>query len=403
MSHGVIVGDFNINLLQIQEREKFGDFFDLMCVNGFLPKISLPTKFARKSCSSIDQIFCRFPEPFITFSSGVIMSMISDHDPCIVSINLLKKKSHKPIFIKLRKFSDDALQSYKEEISNSDTRKEIDNNLSTDPNNTFNILLYSLIEAKDKHFPQITSRFNNYKHKLNKCITAGILNSIQYRDNYIKKLKLLNTESVQYHREKMNLKAYNNILSRSIIIAKKTFYTNEFYKYKNDIRKTWDTLKSILNKSQVKSNFPKYFLINGKQETDMRQIANHFNKYFTNVGSQVDEIDTSNKQPFTSYLGPPCNYVFSFEYTTSDRVVKIIENLKPKTSSGPDGQSSELLKAVGNTLAPTLSIIINQSLYLGIFPDRLKIAKLSTNFIIINIIESIWTSCVWTTLWTLKI
>ena len=109
MSRGVIVGDFNINLLQIQEREKFGDFFDLMCVNGFLPKITLPTRFARKSCSLIDQIFCRFPEPFITFSSGVIMSMISDHDPCIVSINLLKKKSHKPKYIKLKKFSDDAL------------------------------------------------------------------------------------------------------------------------------------------------------------------------------------------------------------------------------------------------------------------------------------------------------
>ena len=37
MSHGIMVGDFNINLLQIQEREKFGDFFDLICVNGFLP------------------------------------------------------------------------------------------------------------------------------------------------------------------------------------------------------------------------------------------------------------------------------------------------------------------------------------------------------------------------------
>ena len=45
--------------------------------------------------------------------------------------------------------------------------------------------------------------------------------------------------------------------------------------------------------------------MNGKQETDMRQIANHLNNYFTNVGSQVDAMDTSNKQTFTSYLGPP--------------------------------------------------------------------------------------------------
>ena len=32
-----IVVDFNINLLQISEREKFGDFLDLMCTNNFFP------------------------------------------------------------------------------------------------------------------------------------------------------------------------------------------------------------------------------------------------------------------------------------------------------------------------------------------------------------------------------
>ena len=57
-------------------------------------------------------------------------------------------------------------------------------------------------------------------------------------------------------RVKMNLKAFNDILSLGIRIAKKTYYTNAFGKYKNDIRKTWDTLKSILYKTQVKSHFP---------------------------------------------------------------------------------------------------------------------------------------------------
>ena len=54
----------------------------------------------------------------------------------------------------------------------------------------------------------------------------------------------------------------------------------------------------------------------------MRQIANHFNNYFTNVGSQVDAIDTSNKQPFTPYLGPPCYFAFFFEYTDSEKIAK---------------------------------------------------------------------------------
>ena len=219
MSHGMIVGDFNINLLQIQEREKIGDFFDLMCVNGFLPKITFPTRFAKKSCSLIDQIFCRFPESHINFSSAIIMSMISDHNPCIVSVNLLKVKSHNPKFVKKKKFSEIALNSYREELMNCERLHQIDNDLSTDPNTTFNILNQALMEAKDKHFPEQVMRFNKYKHKLNKWITAGILKSLQYRDKLYKNIQLLSPESAQYDMAKLNLKAYNDILNRSIRIA----------------------------------------------------------------------------------------------------------------------------------------------------------------------------------------
>ena len=60
-TYAAIVGDFNINILQISEREKFGEFFDLMCTNNFFPKITFPTRFARHSCSLIDQIFCKTP------------------------------------------------------------------------------------------------------------------------------------------------------------------------------------------------------------------------------------------------------------------------------------------------------------------------------------------------------
>ena len=33
----ILVGDFNIDLLKINEREKFGDLYDSICSNGFLP------------------------------------------------------------------------------------------------------------------------------------------------------------------------------------------------------------------------------------------------------------------------------------------------------------------------------------------------------------------------------
>ena len=37
--------------------------------------------------------------------------------------------------------------------------------------------------------------------------------------------------------------------------TKKEFYHNEFNKYENDIRKTWDTLTEIINKKPLQIRF----------------------------------------------------------------------------------------------------------------------------------------------------
>jgi exonuclease III len=44
----IITGDFNIDLLKINEKEVFSDFFDVMTENSFYPKITLPTRFSNK-------------------------------------------------------------------------------------------------------------------------------------------------------------------------------------------------------------------------------------------------------------------------------------------------------------------------------------------------------------------
>ena len=47
--HAAIVSDFNINLLHVNEREKYAKFLDLMCTNNFFPRITLPTRIAKRS------------------------------------------------------------------------------------------------------------------------------------------------------------------------------------------------------------------------------------------------------------------------------------------------------------------------------------------------------------------
>ena len=57
-----------------------------------------------------------------------------------------------------------------------------------------------------------------------------------------------------------------------------------------------------------------------------------------------------------------------------EQVLSIINNLDNKNSSGYDDISNKLLKSIKEEVCTPLTVIINQSLLNGIFPDALKIA-----------------------------
>ena len=71
----------------------------------------------------------------------------------------------------------------------------------------------------------------------------------------------------------------------------------------------------------------------------------------------------------------PCEHIFEFRHTTEDYVAKIIDSLKPKYSCGFDGLSVKLLQLIKSEICKSVTLIINQSITTGLFPDYLKIAK----------------------------
>ena len=70
---------------------------------------------------------------------------------------------------------------------------------------------------------------------------------------------------------------------------------------------------------------------------------------------------------------PNCN--LKFQSVTVDNVSRIIDSLKPKSSSGVDNISNKLIKYVKYAILEPLTVIINQMLNVVIFPDSLKISK----------------------------
>jgi len=83
---------------------------------------------------------------------------------------------------------------------------------------------------------------------------------------------------------------------------------------------------------------------------------------------------------FKDYLCNPVHTQFSFKNVTETTVIKVIDSLKPNSTRGIDNISNNLLKHLKNELAPSLTKLINKSLDDGIFPDLLKVAKVTPLF-----------------------
>ena len=73
----VIMGDMNIDILQCQCHIKTNDYLDNLFSNGFIPEITKPTRITSHSATLIDHIYTNKAD--LTFSSGIILTDISDH------------------------------------------------------------------------------------------------------------------------------------------------------------------------------------------------------------------------------------------------------------------------------------------------------------------------------------
>ena len=99
-----------------------------------------------------------------------------------------------------------------------------------------------------------------------------------------------------------------------------------------------------------------------------------FNDHFLNAGGKVQEPRNSRAERDV-YLKRMNNILFKFSLVTNNDVRLIFKDITPKNSTGIDDLSTRVLKSIQEPLIPILCIIINQSLINGVFPSKLKLAK----------------------------
>ena len=142
------------------------------------------------------------------------------------------------------------------------------------------------------------------------------------------------------------------------------------------MRKTWSTINDILSRQTNNKSIPDHFIDGNEIITDKQTIAKHLNSYFINMGPNMAFNKTNtNDSDFSHYIKEKIDINFAFSNVNEGEIIKIINNLPSKSSSGKDQISTNLLKQIKHCITPSLTLIINQMLNTGIFPDNLKITK----------------------------
>ena len=172
----VIAGDFNINLLKLNENEMFSSFFDMLISHSFYTQITLPTRFTRTTGTLIDNLFCRLHESIHT--AGILTKRFSDHQPYFMITHNTVKLQSPPKYVKVNTLNADAMIKVMNEIKLGNIYEKLNKNPNADPNYNYDIIYEEITRAKTKHMLSKLVKFNRYKHEKSAWINQGVVTSI---------------------------------------------------------------------------------------------------------------------------------------------------------------------------------------------------------------------------------
>ena len=120
---------------------------------------------------------------------------------------------------------------------------------------------------------------------------------------------------------------------------------------------------------------PKIISLEGHNVTDPQAVANNFNSFFCSVAAEVQSEVSFSYKRFSEYLPPPNQDSFFISPCTKQEIIEIISSFKPEKLAGSYSIPRKILRPLTDDISEHLSIIFNKSFATGLFPEKLKVAK----------------------------
>ena len=372
-----IVGDFNQDLIKFENDVDCQNLVDNAHNHGFEQLISRPTRITEHSATLIDHVYTNNIDS--TLSCNIITTDLSDHLAthtritlgCSTIIETRKNTNDTHKNFDIRIFNEANNETFKQLI-NDESWDEITDNM--DAQSAFN----KLEEIYTKHYNTAFPLKSNHVRRKNErqdpkpWILPWLEDACaRKQDAYHKFVKTPTPENKAKY-EKLNI-----FCQKHIDMAKAKYRKSYFEKYKNDSRKQWQMINSLLNRKSKSNDINKVIDCNGNVANTPSAIANTFNKYFSNIASDLKQNQTDmNHINFHQFLKSPVSNSMHLNMVDAGEVHSIIKSFKNKSTR--DTKISALKIAnLSYNFTNTFAMVINKSFHDGMFPEQMKTARVT--------------------------
>ena len=367
----VLMGDFNINLMEYGSDKHISNFLDAIGSFALIPNITLPTRIADDTRTLIDNIFTS-PELFGT-ASGNVLTCISDHLAQFSLLEDLKPFSPKQPVTKRdwAKFNE---ENFLTQIQNLDWKDLLQSDLQN-PNVSMENFLKCIEDLLDQHAPVKQFRPKNVINlKSSPWMTPEILNSMKVRDKLYKSFMRAKDPLVK-NTLRDRFKAYRNSIVSICRQRKIDFYQNFFQENIQNSANVWKGINCITAiKRKVQSTVIS-LEIDGKVTSDPPKVVNKFNTFFATIANKIKKDIPKTPKSYKDFLKNPNPKSIFLSQVSANEVLECLDSLDNGKANGPASIPPKVLNLIKAEISTPLAEIFNLSFNTGIFPDVLKLAK----------------------------
>lgn len=355
---GIVLGDINIDLQSASSVQN--EFCSMMLCYGYENRIGSATRVTATSETLIDICFTNIVSGRIL--SGVLAADISDHLAIFCILEDLSSKKVIETQFKTRKINDDTLQAFRELVQEVDWSQIIN---EQDSNISFNLFHSKIKELYSKAFPVYF--WKKHKRARKPWMCPALYGKIKQRNKLF--------EDWLKHKDELKFKEfkiYRNKVNAELRKAKREYYNRKFHSA-DQPQKFWKVYKEVTN---MTPEFTCLSELNTQGETLCgAELCERFNRHFLTVA--MDQMrDRSVFDPVT-YINTCTQGTLFLHPTDEGEIKRVIDSLKSNSAPGPDDIKPLPIKSVASTLASPLAHIYNSILRSGLFPDELKIARVT--------------------------